>query len=272
MNQPAKENSNSAIGSPGQTSELGASLLTGKRKRRRILVFVLVLTLFAVALLLTKRYFDFDQLVAREVALKDYYRDHPWLVLSAAFLIYVIVTGLSIPVSTGLSLFYAWFFGFVRATILISFASTAGATLAFLICRYVLRDYVQDKFRTRIRVFNSALEKEGAFYLFMMRLVPVVPFFVVNAVMGLTKMKTITFWWVSQLGMISVTAVYVYAGSRIPDLETLQAQGVKAVFSPWQFTQITFAFALVGILPYLLKRIVEYRRSSQPPEPEDCNL
>ena len=214
------------------------------------------------------RYFGFEQLVARETELKNFYQKHPWLLLTIAFLIYVVVTGLSIPISTLLSLIYAWFFGFVRATILISFASTAGATIAFLICRYVLRDFVQSKFRGRIAVFNTALDKEGAFFLFMLRLVPVVPFFVVNAVMGLTKMKTVTFWWISQLGMLAGTTVYVYAGSRIPDLEPLHDEGVKSVFSPWQLTQLSIAFALVAILPYVLKRILRYRRDSRITDPD----
>ena len=132
--------------------------------------------------------------------------------------------------------------------------------MAFLISRYLLRDLVQTRFRGRLALFNAALEKEGAFFLFLLRLVPVVPFFIVNAVMGLTKMKAINFWWISQLGMLAGTVVYVYAGSRIPDLETLHTEGVKAIFSPWQLTEITFAFALIGILPYVLKRILVYRR------------
>jgi len=261
VNRLTDNDSNSSTEPSGQAGEPRPPSLAGKGKRRRILVLVAVLILFVAVFVLIKQHFDLNQLVEQETALKDYYREHPNLVLLIAFLLYVLITALTIPVATVLSLLYAWFFGFFYALILISFASTAGATIAFLISRYILRDFVQSRFGGRLAIINSALEKEGAYYLFTLRLVPVIPFSVINSVMGLTKMKTITFWWISQAGMLAGTAVYVYAGSRIPNLETLQEKGVEAVFTPWQLTQITIAFALIGILPFAIKRIVEYLRS-----------
>ncbi len=154
-----------------------------------------------------------------------------------------------------MSLVYAWFFGFASGLILISFASTAGATMAFLLSRYLFRDWIQSRYGERLATFNRALDEDGPLYLFMLRLVPLVPFFVINAVMGLTRIRATTFWWVSQLGMLPGTAVYVYAGSRIPDLQTLQANGIKAIFSPSQLTQITIAFALLGLFPLIVKKV-----------------
>ena len=194
--------------------------------------------------------------------MKAYYAAHPWIVISLAFLIYVVVTGL-IPVATALSLVYAWFFGFTRGLILISFASTAGATIAFLISRYLFRDWIQAKFADRLLTFNQALEKDGAVYLFMLRLVPAVPFFVINAVMGLTHLRTWTFCWVSQLGMLAGTAVYVYAGSRIPDLQTIEKEGVNAIFTTSQLTQLTIALVLLGLFPLVVKKLASRFGSKQ---------
>jgi len=161
-----------------------------------------------------------------------------------------------IPGATMLSLTYAWFFKFWTALALISFASTTGATCAFLISRYLLRDWVQSKFAQRLEQINRSFDEEGAFYLFTMRLIPVFPFFLVNMVMGLTSVKTTTFWWVSQVGMLAGTVVIVYAGATIPDLSTLQTEGVKAVFTPAQLTKFTIAAMLLGIFPIIAKRII----------------
>ena len=160
---------------------------------------------------------------------------------------------------------YAWFFKFWLALVLISFASTVGATAAFLIARYLLRDSVQNRFGRRLKIFNQSFENEGAFYLFTLRLIPAIPFFVTNLLMGLTKIKVTTFWWVSQIGMLAGTCVYVYAGSSIPNLNTLQAEGVSAVFTASQVTQFTIAFALLGCFPILVKKIISRFRVEKLP-------
>lgn len=221
------------------------------------LLFVAFLAIaFLTFAYFAQNYLNLDFLAAKELELKQYYSAQPAIVFAAAFVIYVLMAGLSIPGATILSLVYAWFFGFWPALILISFASTAGATLAFLSSRYLLREWIQKKFGERLKVINEAFDREGNFYLFLMRLIPAFPFFVVNLVMGLTRIKATTFWWVSQLGMLAGTAVYVYAGSRIPDLQTLKAEGIKAVFTPNQLTQIIIALALLGLFPIVAKKIV----------------
>ena len=185
----------------------------------------IALGLLAVALLtgLVLAYFflSIDFLASQEIKLRQAYVEAPALVLAGAFLVYVIATGLSLPGAAIMTLVIGWFFGFWRALLVVSFASTAGATLAFLFSRYFLRDSIQNRFGEPLKKFNEALDREGAFYLFTLRLIPAVPFFVINVVMGLTKIRTWTYWWVSQVGMLAGTCVYVYAGTTIPSLNQI---------------------------------------------------
>ncbi|QDV86796.1 TVP38/TMEM64 family protein [Planctomycetes bacterium TBK1r] len=195
-------------------------------------------------------------LAQRESQLRAFQDQHPVAVYAIAFGVYVAVTGLSLPGAAALTLVYGWYFGFARALVLVSFASTAGATTAFLSSRYLLRDAVQSRYGESMKTFQKRLTEEGAFYLFTLRLIPAVPFFVINLVMGLTPIRVRTFWWVSQLGMLAGTAVYVYAGSRVPNLSVLAEAGVSAVIAPSQLLQLTVAFALLGIFPLAVRKIL----------------
>ena len=227
---------------------------------QKLVVFLLAAGLFVF---LYRNYGDaisLDSLAEREQQLRDYQTQHPWSVYGIAFCIYVVFTGLSIPGASLLSLAYGWYFGFVRGVMLVSFASTLGATIAFLLCRYLFREFVERRFGDRLVEFDKALEREGAFYLFMLRLIPAVPFFAINAVMGLTKIRTSTFYWVSQVGMIPGTLLYLWAGSRVPSLQELADKKLNAVLSPAQALQITIAFALLGLFPLALKKLVNHFR------------
>ena len=215
----------------------------------KFVVFGVVAVIVGIAYWQFGDQLSLKSLAEQEQTLRDYKEQNPILVLGLAFLIYVGITGLSLPGATPLTLLYGWYFGFVKGVILVSFASTLGATIAFLISRYLFRDAIQSRFAKQLEKFNESLEKEGPFYLFSLRLIPAVPFFVINAVMGLTKIKTLTFWWVSQVGMLVGTLVYVYAGSIVPSLSDLAEKGIKAAFSPTQVIQIIAAFVLIGILP-----------------------
>ena len=194
-----------------------------------------------------------EYLATKESQLKQFQQDQPILVYGIAFAIYVAITGLSLPGAAGLTLLMGWYFGLVRGVVLVSFASTAGATIAFLMSRYFFQDAIQAKFGDNLKTFNKELQRNGAFYLFSMRLVPLVPFFVINAVMGLTPLRVWTFWWVSQIGMLAGTAVYVFAGSSVPDLATLATDGVQAVISPERLLQLTIAFAVLASFPFAIK-------------------
>lgn len=244
-----------------QSSQEKAS---NSRNRNRILVFVIAAILFALLTYFARSFLSIDVLAEQESRLKSFFQSNPAVVYILAFVVYATVTGLSIPGATIFSLLYAWFFGLGPGLILVSFASTAGATLAFLLSRYLFRDWIQDRFGDRLKRVNEAFDREGNFFLFVMRLIPVFPFFVVNAVMGLTQIKATSFWWVSQLGMLPGTFVYIYAGSRIPDLVTLKTEGVKAVFSGSQLIQITLALAMLGLFPIVAKKLVARFRGQDP--------
>ncbi len=223
------------------------------RNLTKLLVFGLV---FAVVAALYSQFSDqltLENLATQESALRDYQQQHPVLIYGIAFLLYVAVTGLSLPGAAVLTLSYGWYFGLVPAFILVSFASTAGATVAFMLSRYLFRDTIQRRFGDRLADFNKALEQEGAFYLFTLRLIPAVPFFVINVVMGLTPMRVWTFWWISQLGMLAGTFVYVYAGSSVPDLTTLAEKGTSGILTP----QLFVAFAVLGLFPLTVKKIMQ---------------
>ena len=200
-----------------------------------------------------------ESLAAREVQLRDFFQAHPVVTLAVAFLLYAAVTGLSIPGAVPLSLSYGWLFGFGTAVVLVSFASTSGASIAFLMSRYLIGGWVQSRFGKRLAAFNRAIEKEGAFYLFTLRLVPAVPFFVINVVMGLTKIRLTTFWWVSQLGMLPATCIFVWAGASAPSLESIRQRGAGGVLS----LNVVLALAALGLFPlavrWTLKRLTGER-------------
>lgn len=197
--------------------------------------------------------FDLGQILSLEsfkasqadiVAAKD---ANPVLYIAGFFILYVAVTGLSIPGAAIMTLVAGALFGVVVGTIIVSFASTMGATLAFLTARFVLREWVQGKFGERLRAIDDGLEKDGAFYLFTLRLIPVFPFFVINLLMGLTRIKTRTFFWVSQLGMLPATIVFVNAGTQISRIES-----TSGLLSP----ALIASFVALALFPWAAKAIV----------------
>jgi len=217
---------------------------------RRLAVLAVIVTL-ALIFLRNREAFSLDSLISRQAALQRVAGEQPVLVLGTAFLIYVAVTGLSLPGTALMTIVYGWLFGFWRAVPLVSFASTAGATIAFLMSRFLFRDAIQSRLGSRLAAFNQALAQEGAFYLLTLRLIPHVPFFLVNLVMGLTPIKTSTFWWVSQLGMLPGTCIYVYAGASIGNLDALRDKGFSGILT-WQ---LALAFTLLGVFPLLVKAL-----------------
>ena len=170
----------------------------------------------------------------------------PWLTALAFFAVYVAVVALSLPGATVMTLAIGALFGFWYGAVLVSFASTIGATLAFLASRYVLRDMVQRRFGDKLKGINEGMAKCGALYLFLLRLMPIFPFFLINLLMGLTHIRTATFYWVSQLGMLAGTLVYVNAGTQLARIDSL-----SGIFSP----AVLLSFALLGVFPLVAKRI-----------------
>ena len=178
-----------------------------------------------------------------------YYERNPAQVIAGFFLVYVAVAAASLPGAAVMTLAAGALFGVLVGTIIVSFASTLGATLAFLASRYVLRDGIEARFGERLRTVNQGLERDGAFYLFTIRMIPLFPFFVVNLVMGLTRIGTWTFAWVSQIGMLLGTIVYVNAGTQLARIDSLSGIASPAVLA---------SFALLGIAPWFAKAIIRW--------------
>ena len=213
------------------------------------------LILIGIIVILAAAFFAFDlgrfltlaNLKAQQQAFADYYARHAGFTILVYFAIYVTVTALSLPGATVMTLAGGALFGLGVGTLVISFASSVGATLAFLVSRFVLRDSVQNKFGDKLAAVNEGIRKDGAFYLFTLRLVPVFPFFIINLVMGLTPIRTSVYYAVSQLGMLPGTLVYVNAGTQLAQIESL-----KGILSPG----LIFSFALLGTFPLIAKKLV----------------
>jgi uncharacterized membrane protein YdjX (TVP38/TMEM64 family) len=177
--------------------------------RRFVFLAIAIVAAIAVYQLGLKDYLSLEAIKAQQSNFASAYADNPALVLGAYFLIYIVSTALSLPGAAILTVLGGALFGLATGTIIVSFASSIGATLAFLGSRYLLRDWVQAKFGDRLKMVNDGVAKDGAFYLFTLRLIPAIPFFLINLAMGLTPMKTRTFYWVSQVGMFLGTLVFV---------------------------------------------------------------
>ena len=212
--------------------------------RRVLLALLIVLLIGAFFVSDLGHMLDLDYLRAQRAVFAEHYTRHPLQSLGLFFGLYVLVTGLSLPGATILTLAAGALFGLVTGVILVSFASTLGATLAFLSARYVLRDAVQRRFARRLEAINAGVSRDGAYYLFTLRLIPLFPFFVINLVMGLTPIRLLVFCVVSQVGMLAGTVLYVNAGTQLGQLKDLE--GILSL-------EILGSFALIGLFPWLAK-------------------
>lgn len=165
------------------------------------------------------------------------------------FVVYVVVTALSLPGATLMSLAAGALFGLAGGTLLVSFASSIGATLAFLASRFLFRDAIQSRFGQRLKAINDGMAQDGPMYLFTLRLVPLFPFFLVNLLMGLTPIRTFSYYWISQLGMLAGTVVYINAGTELAKVSSL-----SGIVSP----ALVFSFVLLGVFPVLAKKFINF--------------
>lgn len=221
--------------------------------KRGIGIKILGIGLFLAAIIAIKatgldQALSLESMKASQGKLIEFYHQKPILSVGSYFAVYVLVTALSLPGAAVLSLVGAAIFGFWVGLIVVSFASTIGATAAFTFARFLFRDWVQSRFGEKLGPINEGVQREGAFYLFGLRLIPVFPFFMVNLVMALTPIRTATFYWVSQLGMLPGTAAFVNAGTQIGKIESL-----RGILSP----ALIASFAILGVLPWAAKRLME---------------
>ena len=212
-----------------------------------IAFFTIVVALFFVLDL--QKYLTLEYLKSSKAFFISSYENNPILVLGSYFLFYIVITAFSLPGAVWMTLGGGAFFGLFAGTVIVSFASSIGATLAMLISRFLLRDWVQSRFEKQMQIINAGINKDGGFYLFTLRLVPAVPFFVINLGIGLTPLRAGTFYWVSQLGMLPGTLVYINAGSELGKIHSL-----GEILSP----TLIASFVLLGIFPLLVKKMLAF--------------
>ena len=217
-------------------------------KRNQIILLGAIVVLVALFFYFDLgRYINLEFFQAQRAVVVDYYVDNRVVTIVAFLAIYIGMAALSLPGATIMTLAAGAVFGLPVGLVLVSFASTIGATLACMLARYLFRDAVQNRFGKYLGRINEGVEKDGAFYLFALRLVPAFPFFVVNLVMALTPIRLWTFYWVSQVGMLAGTTVYVNAGKEIGQLESL-----SGILSP----TLLISFALLGVFPIIAKKVL----------------
>lgn len=233
----------------------------GRRNNwRRWLVAPVLIAAVLVGGRAWREQFQLDVLAAREQQLRAMIESRPAAAWTSGLAVYAVAT-MFLPVASVLSLLYGWLFGFWRSLVMVSFASTAGATGSFLLSRYLLGDWIQRRYATQLASFNEALERDGVWFVLTLRLIPYVPFYVINPVLGLTKLRVRTFWWASQLGMLPGTCVYLWAASNISSVDEFRRSGVSGLLTP----QLAAAIGLLAFMPWILRWTVRRlgpRRSS----------
>ncbi len=195
------------------------------------------------------RYFTLSFLKESRDSFAALYSRSPALVIGVYFMIYLVVAALALPGAVVMTLAGGALLGLFVGTVVVSFASTIGATLACFFSRFLLRDWVQSKFGDKLESVNRGIQREGAFYLFTLRLIPIFPFFIINLVMGLTRMPLFRYYWVSQLGMFPATLVYVNAGKELGKIES-----VAGILSP----ALLVSFAVLGLFPIVVKKALAW--------------
>jgi uncharacterized membrane protein YdjX (TVP38/TMEM64 family) len=226
-----------------------------KRNVNRLLIILLIIgAILLFRFLNLGDYFSIAYIKASRERFEALYAAHRFFVIAAFMAVYILVTSLSLPGAAVLTLAGGALFGLWAGTVIVSFASSIGATLACFASRYILRDWVQLRFGQKLKRVNEGIEREGAFYLFTLRLVPVFPFWLINMVMGLASIPLRTFYWVSQLGMIPGTIVYVNAGKELGKIESL-----SGIFSPG----LIISFVLLGVFPIAAKKTVAFYKSKK---------
>jgi uncharacterized membrane protein YdjX (TVP38/TMEM64 family) len=228
--------------------------VNAKVAQKVVIVAVIVVLVVVFYYFDLGRYFTLSYLKESQAAFAELYAQNVVLVLGTYMVLYIIATALSLPGAAALTIGGGALFGLMVGTVIVSFASTIGATLACFFARFLFRDWVQNKFGNKLEMINRGIDEEGTFYLFTLRLIPVFPFFMINLVMGLTKMPLLTFYWVSQVGMLAGTIVYVNAGKELAKIDSL-----AGIMSP----SLIISFVILGIFPLTVKKLMGWYREKK---------
>lgn len=222
--------------------------------KKIIILLVILLCIAGFFIFDLQQYFDFEYIKSKQLAITDYFRTHPIKTAVIFFFIYVAVTGLSLPGAGVLSVLAGAIFGLPLGVLIVLTAATIGATIAFWFSRYVFHDFIQNRFGDKLRAVNRGIRKDGAFYLFTVRLIPVLPFFIINLVMGLTPMRSAVFFVSSFLGMFPGSLIFVNVGTQLAHIDSLDG-----IFTPG----LIFAFALLAIFPWLARKSISIYKAQR---------
>jgi uncharacterized membrane protein YdjX (TVP38/TMEM64 family) len=225
-----------------------------KTVKKIAIAFVIILFLIAFQVFDLGQYLTLSYIKESQAKFEALYAEHPAMVIVSYMILYILATSFSLPGAAILTLAGGALFGLLTGTVIVSFASTIGATIACFFSRFLLRDWIQGKFADRIQKVNEGTAKEGAFYLFTLRLLPVFPFWMINILMGLTTMPLFKFYWVSQLGMLPGTLVYVNAGKELAQIDS-----PGGILSPG----LLLSFVLIGIFPLTVKKLIGWYRAKK---------
>lgn len=225
------------------------------KTRRGYLALLCILLIVSIVILTVDRQAVLEWLAQQQTAAVEYTQQNLWQAITIAFAAYVVVTASGFPGSTALSIVSATILPYWASVFTVSFASTMGATFAMLLSRYLFRDMVKSWFGERYETFELLWEREGIWYLYSMRLAPYVPFFSINLLMGLTKIKVKDYWIASQLGMLPGTLVNLYLGSRLPPLKELLETGIPALLD----LPLIIGFTLLALVPILIRLVIKRR-------------
>lgn len=239
-----------------KTEGVGERSVNKKLLEKAVVVIAVIGLIAAYNIFNLGQYLTLSYVKASQEKFTIFYAEHRIFTVASYMGIYILVTSLSLPGAAVLTITGGALFGLWIGTLVVSFASTIGATLACFVSRFLLRDWVQGNFSDKLKTINEGIEREGAFYLFTMRLIPVFPFFVINLVMGLTRMHLLTFYWVSQIGMLPGTMVYVNAGKELAKINSL-----SGILSP----SLIFSFVLLGLFPITAKRLLTFYKAKARP-------
>jgi uncharacterized membrane protein YdjX (TVP38/TMEM64 family) len=223
-------------------------------KKKILIVSAIVVLIAAFRIFHVEDYLTLTYIKESQARFESLYATHRLALIAGFMLMYIVVTSLSLPGAAVLGLAAGALFGLVTGTIAVSFASTIGATIACLVSRFILRDWIQTKFGDKLKTVNEGIEREGAFYLFTLRLIPIFPFWLINLVMGLTRIPLRKYYWVSQLGMLPGTIVFVNAGKELGKIDSL-----AGIFSPG----LILSFALLGLFPIATKKLLTLYKSKK---------
>jgi len=220
-------------------------------KKILLLLFIIALTA-AFFVFDLNHYLSLEYLRESRLQFVSFYAENKLLTVTVYILAYIVITALSLPGAAVMTLAGGAIFGLVIGVIAVSFTSTIGASLAFLVSRYILRSWVEKKWGDRLSTINAGIEKEGSLYLLSLRLIPIFPFWIINLLMGLTRMRLITFYWVSQVGMLAGTIVYVNAGKELGKINSL-----SGILSPG----LIVSFIILGLFPLIVNKAMSIYRS-----------